>query len=464
MISQISDAQPLQYFHKLTPTFNEDRTQPGIDFRPFYGKFFFDSNIISIYNGDTAYDLVITNDCGTELYRIAHTVLVSGVYIANFVPQDVIVGLRNGNRIRCCIVDPLSGSDSFDSSFDSSFRPLFTGLIYRTDAYEIYYNTRREFIRIQYSNQENYAKLDGYSAGTVFEIVVHAKFFRRNFPQTNESANLDKNTVVKLSSSVSKQKKLQVEAAPDYQHLKILFALNHNSILIQNQLWLKPENYDPKELNEHSAFQTAVAFLTESEEDFFANTYGTTDLVPTVSTTTDEPVIPCRSYLIENVGLAELIGTYEDCESGDTVPFNIAIGDDLTVCAKEGSVLYTSGVALITDIGSCGPTTTTTTVAPTTTIAPTTTPTPTTTDAPTTTIAPTTTTTPTTTAEPPCLQYRALNNSDTDPYNLQYDDCSGTHINVNPGPGSSTLFCTRHPGTISISGADVTLTLLGACP
>jgi hypothetical protein len=128
---------------------------------------------------------------------------------------------------------------------------------------------------ILYSNETDFADLiyDGIDPVPNFAIRIEAKFFRRKRVEENESENLSDGSVVKLLGTVKRQKYLQVELAPDYLHDKIDFILQHNTIYIDNQAWVKEENYETEEVDEHSAFQPGKTHLTLQNNNYVTNPF-----------------------------------------------------------------------------------------------------------------------------------------------------------------------------------------------
>lgn len=127
---------------------------------------------------------------------------------------------------------------------------------------------------IQYSNEYDFAGII-YDTTPVpnFMIRIEAKFFKERKPEENESESTSDGTIVKLLGTTKKQKLLQVEMAPYYLHNKLADILQHNSIYIDNQAWVKEENYATEEIDEHSPFVYGNTFLTQKNNSYTTNPF-----------------------------------------------------------------------------------------------------------------------------------------------------------------------------------------------
>jgi hypothetical protein len=129
---------------------------------------------------------------------------------------------------------------------------------------------------ISYSNEDDFANIS-YSIDPrpTFIIRVHSKFFKERHPEENESEDQSDSNVEKLSGSVKLQRLLQVEPCPYFFHYLLKLILQHNYILIDGEEWVKEESYSTKEMDEQFPMEPAEVWLTQKEEGYYSNTYGT---------------------------------------------------------------------------------------------------------------------------------------------------------------------------------------------
>lgn len=129
---------------------------------------------------------------------------------------------------------------------------------------------------LQYSNENDFAGIpyDPDYYPIIFSLRLHAKFFEEREPEENESEGLSDGSVAKLSSETKNQKLLEVEPAPSYLHKIIKLALQHNTILIDEQYWEKEEDYETEYLNKKNPFRKGEVWLTVKEDEFFTNVFG----------------------------------------------------------------------------------------------------------------------------------------------------------------------------------------------
>lgn len=127
---------------------------------------------------------------------------------------------------------------------------------------------------IQYSNAEDFAGIV-YDMDPVpdFAIRVEAKFFKEAKPEENEKEENSDGSVVKLLGTMKRQKLIQVELSPYYLHMKLGYALQHNTIFIDNLAWVKEDSYEIGEQDEHSAFTLAEAWLTKKNNNYVTNPF-----------------------------------------------------------------------------------------------------------------------------------------------------------------------------------------------
>jgi len=127
---------------------------------------------------------------------------------------------------------------------------------------------------IQYSNELDFAGLD-YSAGTIFGVRVESSFFKERFPEEDESEEISDGSVVKLSGSVKNQRLLQIEPTPFYFHNLLKRVLQHNTIYIDGLYWEKEEAYEISEIGPRQPLQKGEVWLTQKEDGYDTNVYGT---------------------------------------------------------------------------------------------------------------------------------------------------------------------------------------------
>lgn len=135
-------------------------------------------------------------------------------------------------------------------------------------------NSLDDTIKIDYSNQHDFAGMIYDPDKPVFTIRVPGKFYHERFPEENESSELSDNSIVKLSGSVKSQRQLQTNAMPYFMHYKLKLILQHNYILIDSKTWEKEEVYDVKKLHEKNQLSMGETFLTEKEDNYFINVFG----------------------------------------------------------------------------------------------------------------------------------------------------------------------------------------------
>lgn len=127
---------------------------------------------------------------------------------------------------------------------------------------------------IVYGNRINYAKLD-YSENPAFMVRVESKFFEQRFPETNESEKESNAKINKLSSTTKVQRQLEAEPFPQYMAKKLTLILQHNAIAIDGKYWEKEESIESRLLDRVNPFKTFNVWLTEKEDEFYINVYGT---------------------------------------------------------------------------------------------------------------------------------------------------------------------------------------------
>lgn len=118
---------------------------------------------------------------------------------------------------------------------------------------------------IQYYNNRPYAGLvfeDG-SPENDMALRVPSIFFHERFVQTDNVIETV-STVIKTSSTVKEQKRLDVPQVPYYFHKKILLALRCSYVAIDNNTWALEEEYKIEEGDRRWPLKKASAFLTKT--------------------------------------------------------------------------------------------------------------------------------------------------------------------------------------------------------
>jgi len=129
-------------------------------------------------------------------------------------------------------------------------------------------------VLIQYGDKTNYAGID-YSNEDIFAIRLDGRFAKERTPEENESDQTSDGTVEKLSSTLKDQKLLELEYAPPYIHKLMKRVLNHNTIYIDGEYWVKEENYEARDVSNSQPLQPASCWLTQKEDGYNTNVYGT---------------------------------------------------------------------------------------------------------------------------------------------------------------------------------------------
>jgi hypothetical protein len=129
-------------------------------------------------------------------------------------------------------------------------------------------------VLIQYGDKANYAGID-YSNEDIFAIRLDGRFTKERTPEENESDQTSDGTVEKLSSTLKDQKLLEIEYAPPHIHKLMKRVLNHNTIYIDGEYWVKEENYEARDVSNSQPLQPATCWLTQKEDGYNTNVYGT---------------------------------------------------------------------------------------------------------------------------------------------------------------------------------------------
>lgn len=253
---QISDANPVQFWLTGTPTFNE-KVEPGIDPVCFPQIFNSDDVVKTQFTdldvGLGPWDIVIRDFKTDEEYDFYPFALLPDTDNVWEVDFDFAGYDKRTVYLSIC--------DALDHSVVHA----------KSDCIAVLDDTPNTKL-IRYSNEGPYAGLN-FTAESIFNFRVCAKFFKQRRPTTSESEPMTNGTIVKLSSTQKSQKLLQVEPAPFYIHDKINLILQCNSVFIDDVYWQCEEAYESQEMDERCALQLGVGWLSR-QDVFIGNVFG----------------------------------------------------------------------------------------------------------------------------------------------------------------------------------------------
>lgn len=141
--------------------------------------------------------------------------------------------------------------------------------LFKSDKLDIR-ETQDETVLITYSDNKNFASINytSLSPDPEFYLRIPARFLHERFPQESEQLELSSSRMIPLNSMIKAQRKLEVQHIPTYMHRKIILALRHQFVEIDNQDWILEEAYQINEgSNKRFLLKTADAWLTE--KDYF---------------------------------------------------------------------------------------------------------------------------------------------------------------------------------------------------
>jgi hypothetical protein len=143
----------------------------------------------------------------------------------------------------------------------------------RSDFMEVA-ETQRDTRIVRYTNEGEFAGIpyDLLDPKPEFNIRLLSRFYKERNPQEEETESNSDGTIVKLSSEFKTQRRLELDPLPMYMHKKIVLALQHNSVNIENLQWVKEEGYDLDEINSKYPHEAAQVWLTLSEDNYTTNT------------------------------------------------------------------------------------------------------------------------------------------------------------------------------------------------
>lgn len=128
--------------------------------------------------------------------------------------------------------------------------------------------THAETVLITYSNHRNYGGIyySSVSPDQEFSIRIPAIFFKKRFPQTQETLQLSSNRVIALNAQMKFQQLLSTGKMPLYMHLKMTLVLAHQNISINDESWVNEEGYQQIEATDkRDPFEMYTAWLTKKE-------------------------------------------------------------------------------------------------------------------------------------------------------------------------------------------------------
>lgn len=129
-------------------------------------------------------------------------------------------------------------------------------------------------VLIQYGDKNTYAEID-YTGNPIFSIRLEGRFVKERTPEENESDQTSDGAVEKLSSTLKDQKLLEIEYMPPYIHKLMKRVLNHNTVYIDGEYWVKEENYETRDISKTQPLQPATCWLTQKEDGYDTNIYET---------------------------------------------------------------------------------------------------------------------------------------------------------------------------------------------
>jgi hypothetical protein len=100
-------------------------------------------------------------------------------------------------------------------------------------------------ILISYSNHRNYAGLINQqtSPDTTFYLRIPATFNEKQMLEEDQVLPLSNNRIISLTSQVKKQRFLETDQMPMYMHLKVMEALKHQFVEIEELEYVKEDAY-----------------------------------------------------------------------------------------------------------------------------------------------------------------------------------------------------------------------------
>ncbi len=118
----------------------------------------------------------------------------------------------------------------------------------------INYSNNSDFDGIQYADQ---------SPNLDFNLRIPAIFFEEQNTKESEDIELSSDEIVRLYDKIEEKRELRVGFMPHYMHRKLLLALSHDFVIIDEKDWLLRDEYKKNEGNRHYPLRTATVLLTD---------------------------------------------------------------------------------------------------------------------------------------------------------------------------------------------------------
>lgn len=244
----ISDALPVQFWATDCETYNEKEVcgiyqrcfcQPFQCSDPINLQFFDDSGL------DYYLQIVDSNDI--ELFStlfFADEMEGRTVYSLSITPEAFC-----NQKIRLNIIQ--------DASPETE--------VFRSDCLDIK-TTHSCTTLIRYTGNRDYAGLvyADESPEAEFYLRVPSVFFHERNPEEDKSLELSNSVIINTSGTIKSQRRLDVFPTPDYFHRKLQLALRHQTVEIDNKLWIREEAYEKSvPQNPRWPLKKASVWLTE---------------------------------------------------------------------------------------------------------------------------------------------------------------------------------------------------------
>lgn len=118
---------------------------------------------------------------------------------------------------------------------------------------------------IDYSNNSFFDGIhyEDQSPNMNFNIRIPAIFFHPENTKESEDLELSDNRIVRLYDKIEEKRLLQIGFMPHYMHRKLLLALSHDFVIIDEIDWILRDEYKKNEGNRHYPLRTATVLLTD---------------------------------------------------------------------------------------------------------------------------------------------------------------------------------------------------------
>lgn len=244
----ISDALPVQFWATDCETYNEKEVC-GIYQRCFCQPFQCSDEINLQFTDDSGLDYILqivdVND--VELFSTffnADELTSQTVYSYTLIPTDYC-----DQKIRLKIIQ--------DASPDID--------VFRSDCLDI--KTTHECTNlIRYTNERDYGGLvyADQSPEVEFYLRVPSVFYHERCPEEDKSLELSNSVIINTAGTIKSQRRLDVFPVPDYFHRKLQMAIRHQTVEIDNLLWIREEAYERSTpQNSRWPLKKASVWLTE---------------------------------------------------------------------------------------------------------------------------------------------------------------------------------------------------------